>query len=115
MWEELVAVTGGCLVPNKSLWYLVDYMQKNCNWHCTDPTDAVYCLKATTIKGEHQELSRLQSDQAMEMLRAHFAPSGITAPQVKVLRKASEILAEHIRVGYLKRGEMWKALQTTIT
>ena len=114
-WEELVAVTGGCLVPNKSSWYLVDYMWRKCNWHCIDPTDAVYCFKVTMIKGECQQLSRLQSHQAMEMLGVHLAPLGTTVPQVQVLQKASKTWAERIRVGYLKRGEVWKALQTTIT
>ena len=29
-WESLIEVTGGCLVPNKSSWYLVDYLNEGC-------------------------------------------------------------------------------------
>ena len=58
-WEEFIVITGGCLVPNKSLWYLVNYTWKNRKWHCSDPQDVIYELKATKLQGGCQQLTRL--------------------------------------------------------
>ena len=36
-WEYLIIFTGGCLAPDKSVWYLVDYKWIWSKWKCTKP------------------------------------------------------------------------------
>ena len=114
-WEHLIEVTSGCLFPNKSSWYLVNYMWKKGQWVCTNPQDARYQLEAKLQDGTMATLSRLQSLESMEMLGIHLLPSGDKTKQIRAMRDITQMWAERIRVGYLKCGEVWTALQTTIS
>ena len=58
-WEWLIEVTGGCLVPNKSSWYLVDYVWDKGKWVCTDPNKARFQLEAKLQDNTTATLHRL--------------------------------------------------------
>ena len=45
-WEDLIRITGCCLVPDKSAWYLVYYKWRQGKWKCTNPGKDKF-LKAT--------------------------------------------------------------------
>ena len=62
-WESLIAVTGGCLVPNKSSWYLVDYVWNKGHWTCIDPEDARFQLEAKLHSGETAPLKSLKASE----------------------------------------------------
>ena len=36
-WEDLIMITGGCLAPDKSAWYLVDHEWIEGKRKCTNP------------------------------------------------------------------------------
>ena len=48
------------------------------------------------------------------MLGIYLSPSGNHEAQIKAIRKITETWADRIQVGFLQRGEVWAALQTTI-
>ena len=75
-WERLIEVTGGCLVPDKSSWYLVDFVWANGNWKCKDPIDARFQLEVKMQDGVMKQLQRLQASEAIEMLGIYISPSG---------------------------------------
>ena len=43
---------GGCMEPDKSAWYLVDYQQRRAKWECTNPGQDKL-LEATNKAGEN--------------------------------------------------------------
>ena len=36
-WEDLLRITGGCVVPYKSAWYLFNYEWRQGKWKFTNP------------------------------------------------------------------------------
>ena len=34
-WGDLITTIGGCLAPDKRVWYLVDYKWRRGKWKCT--------------------------------------------------------------------------------
>ena len=113
-WERLIEVTGGCLVPDKSSWYLVDFVWNKGNWTCQDPVDARFHLEAKMHNGEMAPLKRLQATEAMELLGIYISPSSNQSKQVEAMHQITDTWADRICVGYLRRGEVWTALKTTI-
>ena len=114
-WEELIKVTGGCLVPDKSSWYLVDYIWKRGKWICIDAKTDEMDLVATTKDGQQVSLKYMLSHQAMSMLGVYLAPDGNNKDQIKHLRKTTSRWASCIRTGHASAREAWVAINTTIT
>ena len=84
-WEDFIEVTGGCLSPNKSAWYLVDYKQDQGKWKCTNP-DIKKTSTAKTKEGITIPLRDLKANESMEMLVIYSAPDGNNRDQVKYTR-----------------------------
>ena len=113
-WERLIEVTGGCLVLDKSPWYLVDFVWNKGNWRFKDPADARFHLEAKMHNGDMAPLKRLQASEAMEMLGIYISPSGNQSKQVEAMRQITDTWADRFQFGYLRRGEVCTALKTTI-
>ena len=113
-WEQLIEVTGGFLVPNKSSWYLMDYVWNKRKWSCTDPQNIQHQLEAKLQDGTIAPLTCLKPLDSMEMLGIHLSPSGNQTQQIQVMKDITQTWADKIWVGYLQRGEVWVVLQTTI-
>ena len=95
-WERLIEVTGGCLVPDKSSWYLVDLVWNNGNWKCKDPIDAHFQLEAKMHSSKMAPLQCLQASGAMEMLGIYISPSGDQSRQVEAMQHIMETWADWI-------------------
>ena len=102
------------MVPNKSSWSLVDYVWTKGHWTCIDPEDARFQLEAKLHSGEKVSLKHLKASESMELLGIYLSSSGNQGQQVQAMQDITERWADQIRVGYLRRGEVWAALQTTI-
>ena len=85
-WERLIEVMGGCLVPDKSSWYLVDFVWNKGNWTSTDPVDARFHLEAKMNNGNMAPLKHLKATEAMEILGIYISPSGDHSKQVEAMR-----------------------------
>ena len=95
-WESLIEVTGGCVVLNKSSWYLGDYVWDKGNWVCTDPNEARFQLEAKLQDGTMATLCRLRSSETMEMLRIYLSTSGNHEAQIKAMHKITETWSDRI-------------------
>ena len=114
-WEALVEVTGGCLVPYKSSWHLVDITWKQGQWTCFDPQSAKFQLDAKLHTGGTGLLTTLKLLEAMEMFGVYLTPMGNQEMQLSVMRKSAKQWADCIWVGHLKRHEIRLALHTTMS
>ena len=74
-WGSLMEVKGAALSPDKSWWYLVDFVFSHGKWiaHDAAPHND---LVATKEKGETVSLQRLCANEASEMLGVWVAPDG---------------------------------------
>ena len=113
-WEELIQVTGGCLVPDESSWYLVDYIWKRGKWICIDAKMDEMDLVATTKNGQQVSLKYMLLHQAMPMLGVYLAPDRNNKDQIKHLQKTTSRWASYIRTGHASTREAWVAINTTI-
>ena len=84
-WETMIKQTVGCLVPEKSSWYLIDFVWKKGKFQCCDPMMGSN-LTTTTKTGEVISLKRLRSKEAMEMLGIRMAPDGNNVDQIKAMK-----------------------------
>ena len=103
-WERLIKVTGGCLVPDKSSWYLEDFVWNKGNWTSTDPVDARFYLEVKMNNGHMAPLQRLKASESMEMLGIYISPSRNNSKQVEAMPRITDTWVDRIRVGYFQRG-----------
>ena len=113
-WGELVEVTGGALRPDKSWWYLVEYVWSRGKWRGTNARDDLD-LVATAPNGEVVSLKRLHVDEAAEMLGVWMAPSGNNKKIVSTLKRQSLEWAAKVRLGRPSQEEAMVALKVNVS
>ena len=113
-WGSLVEVTGGALRPDKSWWYLIEYVWNRGQWIAADARDDLD-LVAPTPTGIDVSLKRLKADESAELLGVWMAPSGNNTKLVKVLKKHAVEWAGRIKLGNPSQTEAFTALKTTIS
>ena len=106
-------VSGGCLVPDKSWYTLVDFQWSDGNWTYSSKFEDV-CLSLKNSKGELVTLKQLAADKAQKMLGVWLAPDGNNRKQVEVMRAATVQWAEKVRTGCIDRRDAWLALTMSI-
>ena len=74
-WEDLIGITGGCLTPDKIVWYLVDYELIRGKWKWTNRVQDKI-LKATNKTRENFPLYYLKANEAIFMLWMYLASDG---------------------------------------
>ena len=79
-------IMGGCLAPEKSWWYLVDFVWKRGKWICENPGHDED-LVAKNSQGETVSLKYLLANKAQSMLRVHLAPNGNNLKEIEYLKK----------------------------
>ena len=84
--EALIEVTGGFLVPNKSVCFFVEYKWHQGKWKCKN-LGIQKTLTGKTKEGITFPLRYLKSDEAMIMLGMYLDPYGNNHDQVKYTRK----------------------------
>ena len=97
-WGSLVEVTGGTIRPDKSWWYLIEYVWHHGKWIAADARDDLD-LYATAPSGDEVSLKRLHADDAAEMLGIWIAPSGNNSKLISVLKHHALQWASKIKLG----------------
>jgi hypothetical protein len=112
-WEDMIKETGGCLAPDKSKWYLIDYVWKHGKFRCSDPMmDAD--LTATTKTGEVVSLQRLLATESMEMLGIWMCPDGNNKAQIQAMRTKTNEWADKVRTRYITKEEARVSIQISL-
>ena len=113
LWEKCTEVNGGCLVPEKSWWTLVDFTWTNGNWDYSKDMDDVY-LSVKDISADIKQLKQLVVDEAQNMFGVWLSPDGNNTKQVKEMRATTVEWGEKVRIGAVDRKDVWQALTLTI-
>ena len=113
-WGSLMEVTGGALRPDKSWWYLVEYVWKRGKWVATDAGDNL-TLQATGPDGQLEDLKYLSVTESAEMLGVWMSPSGNKTKLIQVLKQAAVDWAAKVKLGRPSKAAAWTALTTNIS
>ena len=111
-WEDLIRITGGCLAPGKSVWYLVNYEWKQAKWKCKNPGQENF-LEDTNKAGEFDPLQYLHANEAMSMMGMYLALDYNNDDQVEYMQKKATDWATSIRPGVLQHNKAWRAFNYT--
>ena len=88
-WEGGIRATGGAIAPEKSFWYLVDFVWKNDKWHYASDKEAPGEITVLDTERRRQTLTRLKPSEARQPLGVFVAPDGNEGTQTEVMRSAS--------------------------
>ena len=113
IWESVIKATGGALAPDKSWWYLVEFVWNHGEWTHSDAGDALD-LVAHDRNGRPHSLEYLSNNVASQMLGVWLAPNGDHSKQLEVMSLKVLQWTELLRVGHLSRNETWTALNSGI-
>ena len=113
-WGSLMEVTGGALRPDKSWWYLVEYVWKQGKWVASDAGQDLN-LQATGPNGRVENLKYLSASKSAEMLGVWMSPSGDKTKIISVLKEAAVDWASKVSLGRPSRSAAWTALTTNIS
>ena len=113
LWEKCTEISGGCLVPAKSWWTLVDFTWKDGKWRYSEDMDDVD-IAIKDVNGNTVELKQLAANEAQKMLGVWLAPDGNNDKQVVEMRKTTVKWAEKVRTGCIDRRDAWQALTLTV-
>lgn len=113
-WESMIKQTGGCLVPEKSSWYLIDYVWRKGKFRCKNPL-MDQDLEATTKQGEVVSLRRLLAHESMEMLGIHMSPDGNNVAQIQSMRRKTTKWADQVRTRFITRDEAMVSIDRSLT
>ena len=113
LWETCTEVSGGCLVPDKSWYTLVDFQWIDGSWNDVSEFEDV-SISLKNSEGEVVSLKQLAADEAQKMLGVWLAPDGNNRKQVEEMRASTVKWAERVRTGCIDRRDAWLALTMTI-
>jgi hypothetical protein len=114
-WEGGLKVTGGAIVPEKSNWYLIDFVWDKGNWRYKTMEKTAATLRIRNCTGTVKVLERLETHDARRTLGVRLAPDGNNAAEAIFLRERVNDWADRIRTGHLPRKLVWESWQTTIS
>ena len=112
-WEDMIRETGGCLAPDKSKWYLIDYVWSKGKFKCINPMMGSD-LTATTKSGEIVSLQRLLATESMEMLGIWMCPDGNNRAQIEAMRKKTNEWADKVRTRFITKEEARVSIQISL-
>ena len=112
-WEKLMRVNGGVLAPDKSWWYLVEFVWSKGKWTYNDAGETVD-LKAQDMHGKTLSLKYLLHNEAKEMLGVFLAPDGNNVAQLEKMTKTRDNWMDKFRFGVLEPEDHWMAFGTRI-
>jgi hypothetical protein len=114
-WEGGLRATGGAIVPEKSHWYLIDFVWDKGNWRYKKIAESAADIHIRDCTGTVKILERLEMDNARRTLGVRLAPDGNNIAKVTFLREIVNNWADRIRTGHFPRRLVWESMQTTIT
>ena len=113
-WEGGLRATGGAIVPEKSHWYLIDFVWDKGLWRYKSNVESPATLKIRDCTGTMKILERLEMHEARRTLGVRLAPDGNNKAEVAFLRQRVNEWADRIRTGHLPRRLVWESMHTTI-
>jgi hypothetical protein len=113
-WEDALRGTVGTIVPDKSHWYLIDFMWKNDK--PTYKTNAQLAGELTVLddQGIRIQLEGLEPTDGRRTLGVRAAPNGNLQAELDYLCGAEKEWADTIRTGGLDRHSAWMYLKQNI-
>jgi hypothetical protein len=111
----VLKATGGALVPEKSYWYLIDFIWTGEKWRYVTKEDMPGDILINNIDDSGRDtLRRFEVDIAKETLGVFLAMDGNNMEETLHLRKKAVAFADCIRTGFLTREDATYALHRTI-
>ena len=114
LWEGGIRATGGAIEPDKSFWYLIDFVWHKGKWRYATEEDCPAELTVRDLNGEVKVLKRLHPSQAERTLGIRLAPDGSWNAEYKYLLAQAKKWADNIRVAHLPRHLVRQSMLTTI-
>ena len=112
-WEKLMRVNGGVLAPDKSWWYLVEFVWSKGKWAYNDAGETLDLI-AQDMHGKSLSLKYLLHNEAKEMLGVFLAPDGNNVKQLEEMTTARDNWMDKFRFGILEPEDHWMAFGTRI-
>ena len=114
-WEGGLKATGGALVPEKSYWYLIDFIWTGEKWRYATKIDIPGDISINNVDDSGRDtLRRFEANIAKETLGVFLAMDGNNKEETHHLRKKAVAFADCIRTGFLTREDATYALHRTI-
>ena len=113
LWQKCTEVSGGCLVPAKSWWTLIDFTWDKGRWKYVSEFEEAE-LKIKDIVGRNTQLNLLKPSEGQKMLGVWLSPDGSNDKQIEVMRGITTSWAEKARTGYMSKTDAWQAITMTV-
>ena len=114
-WEGGLKATGGALVPEKSYWYLIDFIWTGDRWRYATIDDIPGNISINNVDDEGRAiLQRYEASVAQKTLGVFLAMDGNNMEEVRYLRQKAVDFADCVRTGFLSRQDATYALHRTI-
>jgi hypothetical protein len=114
-WEGGLKATGGALVPEKSYWYLIDFVWTGDRWRYATKDDMPGDISINNVDDSGREvLNRYEALEAKKTLGVYLAMDGNNQEETRYLRDKAEEFADCVRTGFLSREDATYALHRTI-
>ena len=113
-WEDLISITGGCMAPDKSAWYLVNYNWRWGKWKFTNLVQERVLEANNKAVTPPPPLRYLHANEAMLMLGMYLTPDGKNKDQVEYMHKKATTWATSIRAEVVQHNKALKDLNYTI-
>jgi Reverse transcriptase (RNA-dependent DNA polymerase) len=113
-WEGGLKATCGAIVPEKTFWYLIDFVWNGGEWRYKLEKDCPGHVFCNDINGDRKCLRRVEPHQAETTLGVDLAPDGSTQQQAKKMIDIAIKWADAMRSGRISRSEAWLAINSTI-
>ena len=84
-WEGSIRATGGAIVPDKSHWFLIDFVWTHGNWRYARIADSPGQISVRGPDGQYELLQRLEHDAAEQTLDVRLALDGNNDTKFKYL------------------------------
>ena len=113
-WEGGLRATGGAIVPEKSHWYMIDFVWKDGSWRYASLEETNFELQVKDCEGHLKTIELLAASDARRTLGVRLAPDGNNDEEVWFLRERAKDWADRVRTGHLPRRLVWESMNTTI-
>ena len=90
-WEGGIRASGGALDPDKSHWYLIDFLWKDGKWRLARKNDTLTELRIRdSITGHKVVIDRLEVNEARTALGVNQCPSDSMLSQVERMKNMTK-------------------------
>jgi hypothetical protein len=113
-WKGGMRATGVAIVPEKSYWYLIDFVSTEGNWSYTSEEEYPAAISVRDLIWQRHVLDRMSPSEARRTLGVRLAPDGNEIAEFNYLRSVAEEWWDKARAGHLSRSAAWLNLTTTV-